>query len=132
MAAGAYQDVLTGRAGSRTVGGMSITELAARQLDAYNRADLDAFCDCYHDDVAVLSDDGSEVARGRDAFRARYEALFSRRAFGASVETRVAVGAHCVDHERWWRDVDGTREEGEVLVRYRLRDGRIDEVQFFR
>ncbi|MFK7987183.1 MAG: nuclear transport factor 2 family protein [Sandaracinaceae bacterium] len=110
----------------------TVTELAARQLNAYNRADLDAFCGCYHEDVSVLAEDGSEIARGQTAFRARYESLFATRAFGATVETRVSVGVHCVDHERYWREADGAREEGEVIVRYRLRDGRIDEVQFFR
>lgn len=112
--------------------GEAIAELATRQLDAYNQADLDAFCDCYHRDVRVLDEDGAEVARGLAAFRARYENLFASRAFGASVETRVVVGAHCVDLERWWRSNDDGRREGEVLVRYRLRDDRIGEVQFFR
>lgn len=110
----------------------TVTDLAARQLEAYNRADLDAFCACYHDDVSVLDEEGAEVARGQAAFRTRYAPLFATQAFGATVEARLAVGAHCVDHERYWRQVDGAREEGEVLVRYRLRDGRLDEVQFFR
>lgn len=111
-----------------------IEELARRQLDAYNAADLDAFCACYHDDVRVLDADGAETCRGIAAFRERYAALFATRAFGAVVEQRLVLGEHCVDHERYWRVSPSTQErtEGEVLVRYRLRDERIGEVQFFR
>ncbi|MEC7523017.1 MAG: nuclear transport factor 2 family protein [Myxococcota bacterium] len=111
-----------------------VESLARRQLDAYNAADLDAFCACYHPQVRVLDHDGNEVCVGIEAFRRRYEALFSTRTFGGAVETRLVVGEHCVDHERWWRTdpATGERSEGEVLVRYRLRDGSIGEAQFFR
>ena len=112
----------------------SVETLARRQLEAYNAADLDTFCACYADDVRVLDADGAELSRGMEAFRARYAPLFATRSFGGEVDTRVAVGVHCVDHERWWRTdpATGVRSEGEVLVRYREDGGRIGEVQFFR
>lgn len=109
----------------------TVSELAERQLDAYNDADLDRFCACYHPDVRVLDEDGRVVAEGQRAFRARYVALFETT-FGASVDHRIAVGPHCVDHEHWWRLADGVKQTGEVMVRYRARDGLIDEVQFFK
>jgi hypothetical protein len=108
-----------------------IEALAARQLDAYNAADLDAFCGCYHADVVVLAADGTESFRGLSTFRQRYRGKFEAGGFGATVETRLAVGEHCVDLEHYW--VDGPpRSEGTVLVRYSLRDERIGVVQFFR
>jgi hypothetical protein len=110
-----------------------IVELATRQLAAYNAADLDGFCGCYHSDVVVF--DGSrETLRGLDAFRERYRGMFEAWTFGASVEERLSVGPHAVDDETWWR-VDpetGERSEGEVLVRYTERDGLIGTVQFLR
>jgi hypothetical protein len=111
-----------------------IEELASRQLAAYNAADLDAFCACYHPDVVVLDADGRESVRGAAAFRARYESLFSRGGFGAEVPQRVVCGEHCVDYERYWREADEGQQavSGELLVRYRLRDDLIGEVQFFR
>lgn len=111
-----------------------VETLARQQLEAYNAADLDAFCACYHEDVRVIDADGAELCRGIEAFRVRYEALFATRSFGATVEARVVVGEHCVDHERYYRidPVTQRREEGEVLVRYRLREGRLGEAQFFR
>ena len=42
----------------------TIAELAQRQLAAYNTADLDGFCACYHPQVAVW-DDTSETLRRR-------------------------------------------------------------------
>ena len=48
-----------------------ISELAARQLAAYNASDLDAFVACYHEDIQVL-DGEEETVRGRENFRERY------------------------------------------------------------
>jgi hypothetical protein len=110
-----------------------IESLAARQLAAYNAADLDAFCDCYHPEVRVL-DDLEERLVGIAAFRERYRDLFTRWTFGAEVTQRLVLGPHAIDLERWWRiDPDqGQRSEGEVLVRYSRRDDRIGTVQFLR
>lgn len=105
-----------------------IEKLAAEQLNAYNRADLDAFCACYHDDVQVF-DGEEEKPRGIEAFRKRYEAKFATGGFGATVPKRIALGDHCIDLEHWWTE-NGKR--GEVLVRYSLKDDRIGTVQFLR
>ncbi|MBJ93214.1 MAG: steroid delta-isomerase [Rickettsiales bacterium] len=108
-----------------------IADLAARQLAAYNAADLDAFVACYHEDVQVM--DGEEqTLRGRQAFRERYRELFEDWSFGAEVEQRLQLGVHCIDYERWWRIAPDSkqREQGLVMVRYLGRDGLIGLVQF--
>ena len=108
-----------------------ISELAERQLAAYNASDLEGFVACYHEDIQVLSGD-EETIRGREDFRERYRYLFEEWSFGAAVRKRFHLGAHCVDYERWWRippDSD-ERSEGEVIVRYTLRDELIGTVQF--
>jgi len=110
---------------------VDISDLAARQLLAYNAADLDAFVACYHEDIQVL--DGEEqTLRGLAAFRDRYEGLFQEWSFGAEVPRRLHLGRHCVDYETWWRIAPGSdeRSEGTVLVRYMERDGLIGLVQF--
>jgi len=113
-----------------------IADLAARQLAAYNAADLDAFCDCYHTSVRVRGgpDGLDEQPPGLAAFRDRYQDLFTRWRFGAEVSQRLVLGEHAIDFERWWRiDPDrGERSEGEILVRYTLRDDRIGVVQFLK
>jgi hypothetical protein len=108
-----------------------IERLAQQQLDAYNRADLDAFVACYHPDVRVLSGD-EQTINSIDEFRERYQELFSEWQFGATVPQRIALNTHCVDFEEWWR-IDpstGERSEGQILVRYEEREGLIGTVQF--
>ena len=111
----------------------TIAELAARQLAAYNAADLEAFCGCYHPEVRVLEDLEERVV-GIEAFRERYRDLFTRWNFGAEVSQRLVLGPHAIDLERWWRvDPDrGERSEGEILVRYTQREDVIGTVQFLR
>lgn len=106
-----------------------IEDLATRQLAAYNAADLDAFCACYHPDVQMFAGEELELT-GLADFRDRYADMFARGGFGATVPTRIAHGDHCVDEEHWWRDTDDGRNTGVILVRYRLRDGLIGLVQF--
>lgn len=111
----------------------TIADLAARQLAAYNAADLEAFCGCYHPEVRVF-EDLEERLVGLEAFRERYRDLFSRWTFGAEVSDRLVLGEHAIDLETWWRiDPDGgERREGEILVRYSRREDRIGLVQFLR
>ena len=110
-----------------------VATLAARQLDAYNRADLDAFCACYHPDVVVLDDAGAVSVSGIDAFRARYADKFAAGGFGAAVPERLALGRHCIDLEHYWyHDAEGKRHEASVLVRYTADGTHITTVQFLR
>ncbi len=112
----------------------SVIELAERQLRAYNRADIDAFCDCYADDVVVLDENGAPTMRGMAEFRPRYGKLFETRSeIHGHITGRVVTLPHLVEHEHWSRIApDGTPEGGEVLVRYTERDGKIAVVQFFK
>ena len=110
-----------------------IERLASHQLEAYNLADLDAFVACYHPEVRVF-DHNELVAEGRTAFRSRYQALFQRGGFGATVPQRIAHGDHCVDLENWWRIDPETnhRSEGTVMVHYVCLEELIGEVRFLR
>lgn len=107
---------------------IGIGRLAADQLAAYNAADLDAFCACYHPEVRVF-DGETEKPPGIEAFRERYVKLFATGGFGAGVSTRLVHGRHCIDMEEWWRDGG---KSGSVIVRYTERDGLIGVVQFLK
>jgi len=110
-----------------------VAELATAQLVAYNAADLDGFCACYHSDVVVLDADGKVTLKGKDAFRERYQPMFDQGQFGATVDGRLVVGPHCVEREHYSRvGVSGETVSGSVLVRYTERDGAIALVQFLR
>ncbi len=105
----------------------AIASLAERQLRAYNAADLEAFCACYHPRVRVL-DGARVVAEGAEAFRATYEAKFAAGGFGAGVPRRQVRGEICVDEEHYWSATGG----GSLLVEYTLREGLIGQVRFTR
>ena len=110
-----------------------VVALARRQLAAYNAADLDAFCACYHPVVRVLEADGTVRSEGMEAFRARYAGLFEAyRDVRAEVDARLTLGPHVVEREAWTRTHRGTgeRSDGQVLVRYTARDGTIALVEF--
>lgn len=112
-----------------------IVQLSKRQLDAYNRADLDAFASVYHRDVQVLDASGAIVRDGMDAFRAAYGEMFARhRDVTATVNERIVLGPHVIERESWSRVERATGEHtsGEVLVRYTEKDGLIRWAQFFR
>ena len=79
-----------------------VRELAARQLEAYNARDLEAFCACYHDEVRVLDENGEATMEGLATFRERYGALFEGvTELHAEVDERLVLGRHCIDHERF-------------------------------
>lgn len=110
-------------------------DLAARQLAAYNAADLDAFCACFAEDVEVLGEDGAVQKRGMAEFRAGYSAMFAAHAdVRATVSARLVLEPHVVEHEQWSRvrKSDGAALGGEVLVRYTAHAGKIRWVQFLR
>lgn len=110
-----------------------VLQLSRAQLDAYNRADVEAFCACYHQDVVVLGEDGAVTLRGMDAFRTRYAGMFaSHDEVHAEVDARLLLPPHVVEHETWARRdrATGLRSSGEVLVRYTERDGKIAIVAF--
>lgn len=112
-----------------------VVTLARRQLDAYNRADLDAFCACYHSNVEVLDADGSVSVRGMSAFRERYAGLFARFAeVTGTVTERLVLAPHVVEREEWSRVDRTTRERvgGVVLVRYTERDELLRWVEFLK
>ena len=112
----------------------SIMRLSVRQLEAYNRAELEAFCACYHPDIEVLGADGQRVHRGGAAFRAAYGAMFEAHdEVRGVVDGRVVLGEHVVEREHWSRVVraTGERRQGSVLVRYSEQDGLIRVAQFF-
>ena len=60
--------------------------------------------------------------------------MFETWSFGATVSQRIGTGPHCVDLEHWWRVDPSTNErsEGDLLVRYTLRDRLIGTVQFLK
>jgi len=104
-------------------------DVVARQLDAYNKQDLDAFILCYAPDVVVANLNGDIAQTSRDALRDRYAKTFADFPGNhARLVNRIHVGNTVIDHE------DVSRGPGldrfEVIAIYTVRDGLIARVDF--
>ncbi len=105
---------------------MSAADTVARQVDAYNAHDLEAFLACYADDVVVTTGNGDVLMEGIAAVREQYDAWFSTlHDLRAEVHHRIERGTWVVDDEH------AMAEPGldvEALVAYHVRGDLIDRV----
>jgi len=62
-----------------------------KQLEAYNAHDINAFCDCFTEDVHVLSDDGELMVRGIKDFKRTFENVFKKFPDSKAVITKRVV-----------------------------------------
>jgi hypothetical protein len=104
-------------------------EVVDRQVDAYNRHDVDAFVACYAPGIVVEDASGQRLMVGHDAMRDAYAPFFDENPdLRAKVEHRVQLGAYVVDHEHLHGLVDPAAPDEAVVV-YHLADGLIDHVR---
>jgi len=105
-----------------------VKSIVDRQLDAYNRQDLETFISCFSADVTIIRDGSEDIQRGRDTMRKNYAAMFARFPQNhCTLLQRMVVGNHAVDEEL----IDG--REGKpfrTIAVYTIRDGLISEVRF--
>lgn len=110
-----------------------MTALAERQLQAYNRGDLDAFCACYHPEVSVrllISDVQSD--QGMQAFRESFRKLFeSAPELKCELKSRIVVNAAVIDEE-WVTGAPKYPNGFHAVAIYGFRDGLIDRIWFTR
>ena len=101
-------------------------DVVQRQLEAYNRRDLDAFLAVFADD-AQLFELGSPLpaTAGKAALAARFQELFDRSpALHAEVLTRTCLGRAVVDLERVTGRL-GSAEPLQLLMIYEVERGLI-------
>jgi hypothetical protein len=104
---------------------MSVTDVVARQVEAYNAADLEAFLACYSPTVVIRAGDGTVLNEGLEAMRQTYAGWFgSLPDLRAEIASRLVRGSWVVDDEH----VTATDLDVRALVAYRVRDDLIDHV----
>lgn len=73
-----------------------------RQIETFNRRDLDGFMALYADDAVVYSfPSGKELWRGKEAIRANYEVVFKQPLPPVRVDPRIVDGTFMVEFEVW-------------------------------
>ncbi len=120
---------------SSRVATLTIEDLSVAQLAAYNHADLDAFCACYHAHIEILDHTGIATLKGMAAFRARYTQMFADHTdVVATVDQRMVLGRHSVEREHWSRVHRAIGEclGGTVIVRYTESEGLIRYAEFLK
>jgi len=112
-----------------TVQNNSNSDVAQKQLEAYNAQDLDAMMAFYAPEVVVSGLNGKPTETSREALRARYAKAFAQFPENkAELRNRIAVGNTVIDHEHVVRAPGG--EQFEIIAIYTFKDGLISRVDF--
>lgn len=105
-----------------------VETIVARQLEAYNRQDLEPFVTCFAEDVTIVRDGSDDIQRGRATMRKNYAAMFARFPQNhCTLLQRMVVGNHAVDEEL----IEGRQGKPfRTIAVYTIRDGLISGVRF--
>jgi len=104
--------------------------LAQKQLDAYNKQDLEAFLSVYSEDVLIMEFPGDTITtRGIDEMRARYGKLFEAHPNNhAELLSRIVHGNKVIDHELVTGRADGSEKKAVAI--YEIKNDKIAKVWF--
>ena len=110
-------------------------DIVARQVQAYNQRDLEAFVACYTSDALVETevDGDSQVIRGHDAIRSLYGQCFEASPeLYCEVKSQLQVGSYMVYEEY----ITGINLEGfpatlHGVVVYRVEAEKISYCHFY-
>lgn len=103
-----------------------------RQLEAYNRCDLDAFIVNFAEGCTVEDGAGNLLMQGREALRESYCAMFAASpALHCHLASRIVLGEYVIDEERVTGRA-GSEGESHVVAVYRVEDDEITHVRFLR
>lgn len=98
-----------------------------RQLDAYNARDIEALLKIYSDDAQMFEHPDKLLCAGSAQLRERFVARFAEPNLHAHLLSRMAIGDTVVDHERVTRTFPEGPGEIELVMIYRVTDGRISK-----
>jgi hypothetical protein len=108
------------------------TDPVERQVEAYNRRDLDAFVGCYSPEAVLEDATGTVVMQGHEAMRRLYADMFAASPeVHAEIATRIRVGEYVIDEELV-TGLRGSSDEVRVAVIYHVSGDVIDRVQTIR
>lgn len=96
-----------------------------RQLEAYNRRDVDALLAVYADDAQTFEHPATLLAAGSAALRERFTLRFQEPNLHARLLSRTVMGQIVIDYEqvtRTFSDGPGTLD---VVMIYEVQNGRI-------
>jgi len=106
-----------------------IEQVVEKQLEAYNRKDIDSFCESYAEDI-VLAVKGDVKLEGLDNLRNYYSKLFeSSPNLTATILERTVLQNHVIDIEKVTGRLNNAQATT-VTAKYTIRDNQISRVDF--
>ena len=107
----------------------SPTDLAQRQLNAYNFRNIDAFLEPYADDVEVYQYPEKLLYTGKETMRKQYSSMFENTPdLHCELKERIVQGNIVIDKER----VQFGNEIIEAVAIYHIENNKIKKVYFIR
>ncbi len=114
---------------------MTPSDIAQKQLDAYNAHDIVSFLRCYHEDVVVSElPSGKQQYVGKQTMQSRYEPLFAQKRVHARLVSRMAIGNMVIDEENVTGLGDGDTKSDNVhaIAMYEVTEDLITKIWFMR
>jgi len=106
----------------------SPANIVQKQVDSYNAGDLEAFVNCYSEDVVVRDfPDGTRYV-GHDNMRQNYSGLSpENKVYQVEVVKRIVIGNKVIDQEKV--DKNGEFQQMQVAL-YEVSNGKISSMTF--
>jgi hypothetical protein len=95
--------------------------IVQKQIEAYNRRDLDAFAATYHAEIELYDFPKNElILSGQAALRERYSKRFANPDLHAEIPTKIVHGDKVIYHEKIRGITPG--EITEMVLVYQIKD----------
>jgi hypothetical protein len=106
-------------------------KLAQGQLEAYNKRDLEKFCEYYHPQVSVARLGEPEIiCQGIETFKQLYKKRFDLNpGLNCQLKNRIVLKGAILDEE-WVTGVTGASEPSHLVAIYHFKDHLISQVWF--
>lgn len=108
---------------------MSIENLVQKQLDYYNKHNLEGFLSTYSENIIIYNHkDNSIILQGKEELRLKYKERFEVFKVHAELKNRIVIGNKVIDHE----EVSGIKKEEIIsaVAIYEIEDKLIKKVWF--
>jgi hypothetical protein len=104
--------------------------LIQRQLEAYNKRDLDALMATYAPDAQQFDYPSKLLASGAEQIRSRFAERFREPNLHAHLNHRIVLGATVLDHETITRSFPEGAGEIDIVAIYEVGGGKITRATF--
>ncbi len=105
----------------------SPSKIVQKQVDSYNAGDLDAFVNCYSENVVVRRFPADTLYVGHEKMRKNYSSLSpENKVYNVEVVKRIIIGNKIIDQEK----VTGNGKVQMQVALYEVNNGKISSMTF--